>query len=283
LRSNDTCPVRPAEAGQDDRPVQVAMSRAVVVSAFRRTVCGLVAFAGILAVASGQAVRPAVVGILHDEAGRPVVHADIQACTASVCFPSETGADGRFHFDLQLQTPVRVFLKTPEQVTTAPRRATLMWPVDVAKPARLDVGALVVPSLPAGVPLPAGSGREVVSIGDGLELSLIAPDLKASPGHALMNLAARRLAAARISAFPLPAGERIVAVYALHPFGAISDSPIGVRAPSTLAAGTPVKFWAIGELDGGLLAPVSGRATGQHVATAPGTGITVLTYLLVSR
>jgi hypothetical protein len=63
----------------------------------------------------------------------------------------------------------------------------------------------------------------------------------------------------------------------------MSDSPIGVRAPSTLAAGTPVKFWTIGELDGVLLAPVAGRATGQHVATAPDTGITVLTYLLISR
>ena len=118
---------------------------------------------------------------------------------------------------------------------------------------------------------------------DGLELSLIARDVKASPGHVLMNLAARRLPADRISAFRLPPGERIVAVYALHPFGAISDSPIGVRIPSTLPAGTPVKFWAIGELDGGLLAPVAGRATGQHVATAPDTGITVLTYLLISR
>ena len=55
-----------------------------------------------------------------------------------------------------------------------------------------------------------------------------------------MNLAARRLPADRISAFRLPPGERIVAVYALHPFGAISDSPIGVRIPSTLPAGTPV-------------------------------------------
>ncbi len=251
-------------------------------SAFRRTVCGIAVLAGAWSAAAHQA-RPVVTGVLYDEAGRPIAHADIQACTASVCFPSETGADGQFHFDLEIQTPVQVLLKTPERLTMTPRRATTMWPVQVKGPVRLDVGAVVVPNLPAGVPLPNGSGRQTVSVGDGLELSLVAADLKAAPGRVVMNLAARRLSAARLPAYRLPAGERLVAVYALHPFGAISDSPVGVRVPSTLAAGTPVKFWTIGELDGVLLAPVPGQATGRHVATDPDTGIAVLTYLLISR
>ena len=252
-------------------------------SAVRRAVCGVAVLVASVAAASGQAARPVVTGVLHDEGGRPVAHADIQACTASVCFPSETGADGRFHFDLQLQTPVQMLLKTPAQLTTTPRRATTMWPVELRGPVRADVGTVVVPNLPAGVPLPAGRGRQTVSVGDGLELSLVAADLRPAPGQQLLDLAARRLPAARLPAFRLPAGERLVAVYALHPFGAMSDSPVGVRVPSPLAAGTAVKFWTLGELDGVLLAPVPGLATGQHVATAPDTGITVLTYLLITR
>ncbi len=236
-----------------------------------------------LTATSGQGARPSIAGVLHDEAGRPVAHADIQACTASVCFPSETGADGRFLFDLQVATPVRVFLKTPEQLTTTPRRATTMFPVEVKGPGRLDAGAVVVPNLPAAVPLPTGNARQTVAVGDGLELSLVGAALKPAPGHVLMGLAARRLPDARLPRYRLPAGERLVAVYALHPFGAISDTPVGVRLPSTLAAGTPVKFWTLGELDGALLAPAPGRATGTHVVTDADGGITVLTYLLVSR
>jgi len=192
--------------------------------------------------------------------------------------------DGRFRFDLPLKTPVQVLLKTPEQLTGTRRLGAAMFPVNVGGRGPIDVGALFVPNLPAGVPLPAaGSGRQVVSVGDGLDLSLDPAHLKAAPGHVLMHLAARRLPGARAAALRLPAGERVVAVYALHPFGATSDSPIGLRAPSTLAAGTAVKFRTMGELDGTLSEPVPGRATGRHLATDLSAGITHLTYLVISR
>ena len=246
------------------------------------------ASAAILAAGVSAATRqttsgPTLTGVLHDETGRPVAHAAIQACTTSVCFPAESGADGRFRFELHVKTPVHVLLKTPEQLT-APRRAAAMLPVDVRGPTSTDVGTVFVPSLPAGVPLAAaGRGRQTLSVGDGLELSLDPAHVRPAPGHIVTTLAARRLPAARVAAFRLPAGERIVAVYALHPFGASSETPVGVGVPSTLVAGTAVTFRTMGELDGTLSDPASGRATGSHVTTAPSAGITHLTYLVISR
>jgi hypothetical protein len=159
-----------------------------------------------------------------------------------------------------------------------------MLALDVRGTTPVDVGAVFVPTLPAGVPLPAAqASRQVLAVGDGLELTVDPRHLKAAPGDVLMNVAARRVPAARVPAYRLPVGERVLAVYALHPFAATSESPIGVRAPSTLPAGTAVKFRTMGELDGAWSAPTPGRATGQHVATDPSAGITHLTYLVISR
>ena len=232
---------------------------------------------------TGQ-TSPTIVGVLQDESGRPVRNAAIQACTAAVCFPSESGDDGRFRFDLQLKTPVQVLLKTPEQLMGQPRRAAAMAPVEVRGTAAIDAGVVLVPTLPAGVALPAaGAGPRALVVGDGLELTLDARRLKAAPGSVVMSLAARRIPTARVPAYRLPAGERVLAVYALHPFGATSEAPVGVRAPLALAAGTPVKFRTVGELDGTLSDPVPGRASGRDVTTSPSVGISHLTYLVISR
>jgi hypothetical protein len=53
--------------------------------------------------------------------------------------------------------------------------------------------------------------------------------------------------------------------------------------PSDLAAGTAVSFRTISEFDGTFSAPVPGHADGSFVATDPQTGITELTWLVVSR
>ncbi len=227
---------------------------------------------------------PALTGVLRDEAGQPLTYWAVQACTATACFPDESGADGRFHFNLPLKTPIQVVLKTPESLMATPRRAAAMWPVRVATELLLDVGSVHVPNLPEGKELPAiGSARQLLPAGDGLELTLRRADLKSAIGGVLMDLAARRIPMARVPAYPLPANERVLAVYALHPFGATSESPIGVRMPSTLPAGTPVKFRTMSEFDGSFSAPVPGRATGQHVVTDPSVGITELTYLVITR
>jgi hypothetical protein len=77
--------------------------------------------------------------------------------------------------------------------------------------------------------------------------------------------------------------EEVVAVYSLYPFSTRSDSPIGVRAPSNLAPGTPVRFRSLSELDGKLSAPAAGQADGAFVETAPLAGIDELTWLVISK
>lgn len=223
-------------------------------------------------------------GVLRDEAGKPLAHWAVQACTATACFPDESDAAGRFRFTLPLKTPIQAVLKTPESLMAVPRRAAAMVPVRIVTESLVDVGSVHVPNLPEGTELPAaGSARQVLPAGDGLDLTLRRADLKSAIGGVLMDLAARRIPAARVPAYPLPANERVLAVYALHPFGSTSESPIGVRMSSTLPAGTAVKFRTMNEFDGSFSETVPGRATGQHVITDPSLGITELTYLVITR
>jgi hypothetical protein len=63
----------------------------------------------------------------------------------------------------------------------------------------------------------------------------------------------------------------------------VSSSPIAVRAPSDLPAGTAVRFRSISEIDGHLSEPALGLANGTAVETEPGAGITELTWLVISR
>jgi hypothetical protein len=71
-------------------------------------------------------------------------------------------------------------------------------------------------------------------------------------------------------------------VFAIHPFATASSSPIAVKAPSALAAGTLVHFWTISHFTGQLTGPIVGHADGQFVTTDSGLGISLLTHLVVS-
>jgi hypothetical protein len=71
-------------------------------------------------------------------------------------------------------------------------------------------------------------------------------------------------------------------VYALHPFAATSRNAVGIQLESDLAAGTTVLFRTIDEIDGRFSEPVPGVATGTSLMTEEGTGINVLTHLVVS-
>lgn len=82
---------------------------------------------------------------------------------------------------------------------------------------------------------------------------------------------------------PGMAGERLIAVYAIHPFAAVSTSPIPVRAPTTLPDGTPVMFRSISEIDGRLSSPVHGVALNGQVSTDQDEGLTELTWLVISH
>ena len=230
-------------------------------------------------------IESGVAGVLKDEAGRPLARARVLACMTKVCLIGETGRDGRFTFSID--PPVDIVIKTAPDLEASPRRGAAMMPVRLVGRRLVDVGAVYVPNLPAGRPFgPGVPDPQTVQAGDGLQLTLSRQALKAQPGDVIVEIAARRLPASRLPRLATSAalgGEAVVAVYALYPFAAKSTAPIAVRAPSGLPAGTRVTFRTINEIDGTFSMPVPGRASGQYVATDEATGITELTWLVISR
>jgi hypothetical protein len=231
---------------------------------------------------AAQAGGSGVTGVLRDEAGRSLAGARVLACMTKVCLIGETDARGKFTF--HIDPAADIVIKTDEDLSARPRRGAAMLPVRLADSRMVDVGPVYVPTLPAGQPFgPGAADGTPIEIGDGLQLTLDRRALKAPPGHAILDVAARRLPASRVPAYAPLARERVVDVYALHPFAASSAAPIAVRAPSRLPPGTRVKFWTIDEIDGTFSTPVPGTATGTYVATDAAAGITRLTYLVISR
>jgi hypothetical protein len=57
---------------------------------------------------------------------------------------------------------------------------------------------------------------------------------------------------------------------------------MGVRLPTSLPAGTALRFRTINELNGKLSSFDTGRSDGAFVTTDPGAGIVELTWLIVS-
>lgn len=203
----------------------------------------------------------------------------IMACTERFCLNGETDPSGAFSF--LLDPPAHVAIKTHEDLEAEPRRAAALRPC-VLVDTPLDVGEVYVPTLPAGVRLgPSLTQVQALDAGDGLTLTLRRGDLRAAFGDTLLDVAARRLPDDRTAPYAVP-GEALLAVYALHPFAATSESPVGLRVASELPAGTPVWFRTLSEIDGALSAPVAGRADGSALVTEEGLGITQLTWLVVT-
>jgi hypothetical protein len=225
---------------------------------------------------------PGLAGTLTDEAGEPLAYEMVLACMATVCLFGESEADGRFVFPIE--PTAEVALKTPEDLSTTPRRAATLCPVRIVDDALVAVGNLYVPSLPQGAAIgPASADPQTLMAGDGLELTLRRAELTPRIGDVLVDVAARLIPPAQVCSQLDLGAEEILAVYALHPFAAVSASPMAVRAPSDLPAGTAVKFRTISEIDGHLSDPAPGRATGTAVETDPAVGITELTWLVISR
>jgi len=221
-------------------------------------------------------------GVLIDTAEMPLGGVDVLACMTTVCFTQESLADGRFAF--AIEGPAEIALKTQANLAVAPRRAAALEPVRLAMGSAVDAGTLYVPDLPDGaVMAPATEDPQTLSAGDGVELTLSRGDLEPLLGEVLHDVAARRLPQEHVPVYADLEGEEIVAVFALHPFGAVSASPISVRATADVPDATPVLFRTISEIDGAFSEPVAGAAEGGSVATAAGTGITHLTYLVISR
>lgn len=224
---------------------------------------------------------PGLTGLLADEAGRPLAYVNVMACRSDVCFYADTDADGRFEF--LLDTPGDLLIKTRENLRTNPRLGAVMVPVGIAGTEFLDLRAIHVPSLPEGTRVePDRAGRVSVQAGDGLTLVLDPSGLELQPGDALVDIAARRLPESIVPEYSALSGERVLAVYALHPFAASSRVVVGIQLESELAAGTPVLFRTIDELDGRFSEPIPGVATGTSLVTAEAAGITSLTHLVVT-
>jgi hypothetical protein len=252
----------------------------------------IVGLSAAAAVAGGSAAAPqagaqhqpghaVLTGTLRDHSGTPLGHAEVQACSSTLCLFGETDAGGRFRFELPLGA-VPFVIKTREDVASTPRRAASLAPVRLSGRAPVDMPAVYVPDLPDPRPLRPGAARQTVEAGDGLELDLVATDLAPPSSQMPVALAARRLRPSQTPAYSLPRDETIVAVYALYPFGARSRSPIAVKVPSTLPPGTLVSFRTIDDINGTFSAPVPGRATGTHVVTGASTGIGALTHLVIT-
>lgn len=225
---------------------------------------------------------PGLAGTLQDEAGQPLGNEMVLACMSTVCLFGDTESDGRFSF--AIDPPANVALKTPEDLSTTPRRAAALCPVHITDESLVDVGPLHVPELPEGVPIgPATMDPQTLMMGDGLELTLRRADLTPRIGDVLVDAAARLVPPSQVCPLLTVGDEQIVAVYALHPFAATSASPIAVRAPSDLPPGTAVRFRTISEIDGHLSEPAPGSANGSVVETDPEAGITELTWLVISR
>ncbi|WP_441288605.1 hypothetical protein ACSRUE_42835 [Sorangium sp. KYC3313] len=234
--------------------------------------------------AGGAPAGPGVTGVLADEAGQPIGGATVLFCNTAVCYSDRSRADGRFTFRSDAEPPVDFVVKSMEDAGTTPRRGTTMFPLRFTDAVTVDAGSLFVPHLPAGAVLgPNSDDPQVLEVGDGLQLTVNRAALATPLGEALHDIAARKIPPERVPPLPDLGGEEIVAVYALYPFATISDSPVGVQAPSDLAPGTPVRFRTLSEYDGKLSAPVAGEADGSVIRTSPGSGIDELTWLVISR
>lgn len=203
------------------------------------------------------------------------------ACMSTVCLFSKTAVDGRFVFDVE--PPADIAIKTDGDPSPTPRRAAALHPVRLTEARVMDVGVVRSPSLPDGVPLaPAAKDPQIIQAGDGLTLTLNRGALTPRLGEVLIDVAARQVPGALVPRYAALGNDQVLAVYALHPFAAKSAMPIQVRARMPLPDGTVVRFQTISEIDGRFSPPVSGRAAGGWVSTDAGTGISELTYLVIS-
>lgn len=220
-------------------------------------------------------------GTLTTEGGEVVGRTTVLGCTLTTCYFEETDASGNFEF--LIEPPVEVAFKTHEDLAAAPRRAAALYPVRLVDDFMVDLGNVHVPELRDGARFgPVEDDPQTLAAGDGLSLTLSRSSLAPKLGETLVDLAARKIPAGQEPRLPELDAAQLVAVYALHPFGAHSEEPIAVTVESTLPAGTRVSFQTISELDGTLSPKVPGRTDGTTAATDAGVGIDELTWLVVS-
>src|SRR5579883_528193 len=134
----------------------------------------------------------AVKGVVLDESGAPLPGAVVGACSATYCPIVDDGSDGSFLFPM-LKLEPRI-IKVGEDATKSPPWGEALAPVDLTTAnVTVDVGALYVPHMTAGVmlsSLPKDTVQSVM-VGDGLALTLRPADLQIPVGAEKEPLAAR--------------------------------------------------------------------------------------------
>jgi len=230
----------------------------------------------------GDPTGPALVGEVRDESGQLLPNLQVLACQLTICLYGASGDDGRFV--IPVEPPADIALKTIENVGFNPPRGAALQPIRFSSDGPVNVGTLWVPLLSQGAPLgPITRDPQTLAVGDGLELTVRRADLTAPVGVSLSHIRARAVPLSQVAPYQQLEGREAIAVFALSPFGAKSRSPISVRVPSNLPAGTPVTFQTISELNGFFSAAVPGTADGTFVTTDPAHGIEELTRLVISR
>jgi hypothetical protein len=229
----------------------------------------------------GDDAGPGLRGRLVDVDEQPLPGVEVLACQATTCYYGESDADGRFSFTIE--PPAEIALKTHANLASVPRMAAALVPVVIVDAALVELGDVLVPELPEGVVVGAPSDElQTYLVGDGLELSLRSSDLMPSIGEFLYDVAATRIPPEHAPSHAELEGAQVLAVYALHPFAATCTSVIGVRVPVDAPDGTPVELRTLSHLDGNVAEVVAAVVQDGHAVTAPDTGITRLTYLIVS-
>jgi hypothetical protein len=223
---------------------------------------------------------PGYGGRLIDSSGNPLVGEQVQSCTNTTCLLQDTDSTG--HFFYVAYPPENLSLHNHENLTLSPRRSVALIPFVVPDSTAVDLGDLYVPDLPAGVAWQGTSADpQTFDAGDGLVLTMNRADVKLGIGQPYDNVAAALIPSQYVPAYP-DLTETVIAVYAVHPFGATSTTPIAVSVPTTLSAGTVLNFWSIGLLGEGLSAPATGSSDGATATTDDGQGLYALTYVVIS-
>lgn len=153
-----------------------------------------------------------------------------------------------------------------------------------ATPVR-TVPPIVLPRL--GAPLPLGAGKQTVAIDATLSLTLDADALLFPAGAGASQLAGLRIPAGLYPDFCLPSGDgRIIAEWALGPFGTTSSAPITVHIAESfgLQPGSTVVLSSIdpdfGQPERQSLGKVS--ADGKSIDSVATMELHRLTWLVVS-
>ena len=210
----------------------------------------------------------------------------VLCCSATECpNGNTTGPDGAFTND-KLPLAQRM-VKVQENLDIMPRQGETIAPVLLSMDGvTVDVGTLYIPLMGAGATFgPSLTMPQPLDVGDGLRLTMIRGDVQLSLGVKTYNVAARTVPLGHLpkTGFDVK-GEKIIAVWALLPFGSTSKTPIPITAQVMAAPGAAVNFRTVSDLDGSISDAVPGHAAmdGKSVSTDPGKGITTITWLLLS-